>query len=70
MAKKFLTPIGIVPLTSDPATGSNGQLYFNTVDNMLKVYYDGTWNEISGGGGGGGSVQTDTYLSNSWWLGV
>jgi hypothetical protein len=51
MAKKFLTPLGIVGLASDPATGSEGQLYFNTTDDVVKVYANGAWTELTGGGG-------------------
>lgn len=43
MAKKFLTPLGLVRLASDPATGSEGELYFNTTDNIVKLYIDGQW---------------------------
>jgi hypothetical protein len=50
MAKKFLTPLGLVGLASDPATGSEGQLYFNTTDDVIRVYANGVWTELSGGG--------------------
>ena len=53
MAKKFLTPIGLVSLASDPASGSEGQLYFNTTDDVVKIYANGAWTELTGGGGGG-----------------
>jgi len=53
MAKRFLTPIGLVSLASDPASGSEGQLYFNTTDDVVKVYVNGVWSELTGGGGGG-----------------
>jgi hypothetical protein len=56
MAKKFLTPLGLVGLTSDPATGSEGQLYFNTTDDVVRVYANGAWTELSGAGGEGASV--------------
>ena len=55
MAKKFLTPLGLVGLTSDPATGSEGQLYFNTTDDVVKVYANGAWTELTGGAGGEGA---------------
>ena len=55
MAKKFLTPLGLVGLASDPATGSEGQLYFNTTDDVVKVYSNGVWSELTGGAGGGGA---------------
>jgi ABC-type thiamine transport system substrate-binding protein len=48
MAKKFLTPIGLVSLPSDPATGSEGQLYFNTTTDVVKIYSNGVWSELSG----------------------
>jgi hypothetical protein len=41
-----------VGLASDPATGSEGQLYFNTTDDVVKVYANGAWTELTGGGGG------------------
>ena len=56
MTKRFLTPINLVNLSSDPATGSEGDLYFNTTDNVVKIYVDGVWTELQGGGGGGASV--------------
>ena len=53
MAKRFLTPINLSNLASDPASGSEGDLYFNTTDNVVKIYVDGAWTELTGGGGGG-----------------
>ena len=49
MAKRFLTPINLTNLSSDPATGSEGDLYFNTTDNVVKIYADGAWTELTGG---------------------
>jgi hypothetical protein len=51
MAKKFLTPLGLVSLASDPVTGSEGQLYFNTTNDVVKVYANGAWTTLTGGGG-------------------
>jgi len=53
MAKRFLTPLNLSNLASNPATGSEGDLYFNTTDNVVKIYIDGAWTELTGGGGGG-----------------
>jgi hypothetical protein len=50
MAKRFLTPIGIVNLESDPATGSEGEIYYNSTDDILKIYVNGSWTPIEGGG--------------------
>jgi hypothetical protein len=60
MAKKFLTPLGLVGLASDPATGSEGQLYFNTTDDVVRVYANGAWTELSGAGGESASVYYQT----------
>ena len=56
MAKRFLTPLNLSNLASNPATGSEGDLYFNTTDNVVKIYIDGVWTELTGGGGGGGGA--------------
>ena len=45
---ELLSPV-IENLGSDPATGSEGQLYFNTSDDMLYVYGGGVWKEVGGG---------------------
>lgn len=67
MSKKFLSPIKLAQGASLPATGSAGELFFNTTD--LKVYsHDGTtWNSV-----GGGAIPSDTAPSNPtagmlWW---
>lgn len=36
--------------TDLPATGQDGQLFYDTDDALLYVYANGTWNVISGGG--------------------
>lgn len=47
MAKKFLTGLRLVNLTSDPATGVEGELYFNTTNNQVRMYADGDWKYLS-----------------------
>jgi hypothetical protein len=47
MTKRFLTITELVNLPTDPGTGSAGQLYFNTTDNLFK-YHDGvSWKFFS-----------------------
>ena len=36
-------------LATDPASGEEGQLYFNTSADILKVYANGNWVEVGGG---------------------
>jgi hypothetical protein len=50
MAKRFLTPLNLPNLASNPETGAEGDLYFNTVDNVIKIYIDNEWTELQGGG--------------------
>lgn len=52
MAKRFLVPLNLSPLTSDPINASEGDAYFNYVSNIIRVYYDGQWNDLSSASGG------------------
>lgn len=50
MAKKFLSSLKLVNLSTDPQSGASGEIYYNTGSNVIK-YYDGTlWKEIGGNG--------------------
>jgi hypothetical protein len=60
MAKRFLTPLNLAPLSSDPASGSEGDAYFNTSTNKVRVYYDGAWNDL-----GGSSLIDEIYYSSN-----
>jgi len=71
MARRFLTTLGLHVSTTDPQDGSDGEVYFNSDTNELKVYYSGAWNSISAGSGGGTSVtDAGVELSTTWWLGA
>ena len=50
MAKKFLTPVAPPALSSDPAGGVNGAIYYNTTTNSLKYYNGSSWVEIAQSG--------------------
>jgi len=63
MAKRFLTPIGIVNLASDPATGSEGEIYYNSTDDILKIYVNGSWTPIEGGGGAAINVSASAPIA-------
>jgi len=56
MAKKFLTGLTLVNLDSDPLTGSEGELYFNTSASVAKIYKAGSWTELGAGSGSGNIV--------------
>jgi hypothetical protein len=42
-SKKFLTPINLMNMPSDPSTANDGDIYYNTTTNNLKIYADGAW---------------------------
>jgi hypothetical protein len=41
--KQFLNPINLVNLASDPSSANEGDIYFNTADDIVKVYANGSW---------------------------
>lgn len=64
MSKKFLVPIGFHTSPSDPSTGAKGEIYFNSTNNELRIFYDGTWNAISAGGGELHNVSINSLQDN------
>jgi hypothetical protein len=60
--KKFLNPINLVNLASDPSTASEGDIYYNTTDDVVKVYANSVWIAI-GSGGGSAITVSDTAPS-------
>lgn len=62
MSRRFLTPINVVRLASAPSSPTQGDVYYNTVDNDL-YFYDGTsW--VATGGGAGAVTVSDTAPSS------
>lgn len=47
--KKFQVPINLVNLNSDPATGSEGDMYFNTTLLQIRSYINGAWRSMASG---------------------
>jgi hypothetical protein len=60
MTKRLLSVQRIVNLSSDPATGNAGELYYNTAINAFKYYNGTSWSEIQGGGGGATVTVSET----------
>lgn len=61
---------GVAVSDTAPTSASNGQLWFNSTNAKTYVRYDSTWVEVGAQPVQQAAVQTDVYLSNSWWLGV
>lgn len=49
MARKFLTPVTLPTLATDPASPETGTMYYNTVNNVIKVYNGDAWMNVGGG---------------------
>jgi hypothetical protein len=47
MTKRFNVPLGLVALASDPASGAEGNIYYNTTSDVVRVYANGAWANIS-----------------------
>ena len=52
MATRQLTTKQVVNLASDPASGTAGEIYYNTASNTFKYYNGTSWVAFSSGGGG------------------
>ena len=46
-SKKFLNPINLVNLASDPSSPVEGDIYYNTTSDVVKVYASGAWAGIA-----------------------
>lgn len=64
MAKRFLTPINVLNSASDPVSAVEGDLYYNTTTDKLRIYSNSAWSDVSSGGGGGGGVTSLTGTAN------
>lgn len=68
MGKRFLVPINLAVQSADPQNAKDGDMYFNSITETIRVYSSGQWNEV----GGGGAVEytgNPEQLSTAWWLG-
>lgn len=59
MSRKRLVPLNAAALTTAPATGSHGDLYYNVPLGKFYGHNGTSWFEI-GAGGGGGFTASDT----------
>jgi hypothetical protein len=59
MSAKFLTPIRLISLSSNPAAGSEGELYYNSTDENLKIHNGTDWSSITSSGSSSSSSTVD-----------
>lgn len=43
MSRKMLTPLNLLTRASDPSSGVEGDTYFNTQDQSIRIYNGATW---------------------------
>lgn len=43
MSRKMLTPLNLLTRASDPSSGIEGDTYFNTVDQSIRIYNGAVW---------------------------
>jgi hypothetical protein len=43
MSKKILTPLNLLTMASDPSSGTEGDIYFNTYDKSIRIFNGLTW---------------------------
>lgn len=60
MSKKFLSLINLTNLSSDPESGSEGDVYWNSESNKIRIYDGSAWSDLTSGGGGGSSNSFST----------
>jgi len=69
MATRLLSTQRTVNLSSNPASATAGEIYYNTSDNKLKFYNGTSWTDFGGGSGTvtsvGVSVPTGLSVANS-----
>ena len=71
MAKKFLSIINVTNLTSDPVSASDGDIYYNTATDQLRIYANGSWTNVASGSlpsqtGNAGKYLTTNGTTASW----
>jgi len=68
ISRRFLQPINLLNAESDPSTAIQGDIYYNTLSDVVK-YYDGSqWNEVGAGTGVSvsESAPTATNTGEGW----
>jgi len=49
----YKEPARVLVSATEPATGITGDMYVNSTDSTLYVYFSGAWNAIGGASAGG-----------------
>jgi hypothetical protein len=59
LSRKYKVPLGLVGLSSDPVSATDGDIYYNTDTDVVRVYANGAWANIASAGSGIANVVED-----------
>lgn len=63
--RKFLNPINLVNLSSDPGSAVDGDIYYNSASDVIRLYSNGSWITVGSGSGGGAGITVSTTAPSS-----
>ena len=63
MSRAFLTAINVARLATDPDNPAEGDLYYNTTIEALKVYTGTAWVVVGTGATGGGGDTIHPFIT-------
>jgi hypothetical protein len=66
MSKRFLTPIQLAVLDSDPQNPSVGELYFNNSIKAIRQFNGTSWKTLPDSVAAGGETDWNLYWQPSW----
>jgi hypothetical protein len=48
MSRRFLTPVNLLHVATDPAVATEGDIYYNTTYDKIRVYIGDSWSDVGG----------------------
>jgi hypothetical protein len=64
MSRRFLTPVNLLHVATDPAVATEGDIYYNTTSDKIRVYIGDSWSDV-----GGSSIEVSDTAPESPQLG-
>lgn len=64
-AKKLKSLLQLQSLTSDPVGAAEASMYYNSTNDVVRVYANGIWADIGSGSGGSGGSGGINYIENT-----
>ena len=48
MSRRFLTPVNLLHVATDPTVATEGDIYYNTTSDKIRVYIGDSWSDVGG----------------------